>query len=69
VRHVRILSVNTSTARSYKVAGLFAGIGGMEVGLARAAHETSVLSEVWDPAALSAQAAPASAAIAPLSEV
>ncbi len=39
-----------STARSYEVAGLFAGIGGLEVGLARAGHEASVLCEVWEPA-------------------
>lgn len=43
-------SVNTPTPRSYKVAGLFAGIGGLEVGLSRAGHEASVLCEVWDPA-------------------
>ncbi len=33
-----------------KVAGLFAGIGGLEVGLARAGHEPVLLSEVWQPA-------------------
>lgn len=33
-----------------KVAGLFAGIGGIEIGLARAGHETTLLCE-WDPAA------------------
>lgn len=37
-------------ARSYKVAGLFAGIGGVEVGLARAGHTTVKLCEVWEPA-------------------
>ena len=36
--------------RRYKVAGLFAGIGGLEVGLARAGHEAAVLCEVWEPA-------------------
>lgn len=36
--------------RSYRVAGLFAGIGGVEVGLARAGHEAAVLCEVWEPA-------------------
>ena len=34
-----------------KVAGLFAGIGGLESGLARAGHETILFSEIWQPAA------------------
>lgn len=33
-----------------KVAGLFAGIGGFERGLAAAGHETSLLCEIWEPA-------------------
>ncbi|MDO8297254.1 MAG: DNA (cytosine-5-)-methyltransferase [Caulobacter sp.] len=33
-----------------KVAGLFAGIGGLEVGLAASGHEASVLCEIWQPA-------------------
>lgn len=33
-----------------KVAGLFAGVGGFEVGLAAAGHETSLLCEIWEPA-------------------
>jgi DNA (cytosine-5)-methyltransferase 1 len=33
-----------------KVAGLFAGIGGLETGLASAGHETSLLCEIWEPA-------------------
>lgn len=33
-----------------KVAGLFAGIGGLETGLAAAGHETSLLCEIWEPA-------------------
>jgi DNA (cytosine-5)-methyltransferase 1 len=33
-----------------KVAGLFAGIGGLEVGLAKAGHEASMFCEIWDPA-------------------
>lgn len=33
-----------------KVAGLFAGIGGLEVGLGAAGHETSVLCEISKPA-------------------
>lgn len=33
-----------------KVAGLFAGIGGLEQGLTEAGHTTSLLCEIWDPA-------------------
>lgn len=33
-----------------KVAGLFAGIGGLEAGLARAGHSPVLLSEIWQPA-------------------
>lgn len=33
-----------------KVAGLFAGIGGLEQGLAKAGHQPSLLCEIWDPA-------------------
>ena len=33
-----------------KVAGLFAGIGGLEVGLANAGHVSEMLCEVWAPA-------------------
>lgn len=33
-----------------KVAGLFAGIGGLEAGLKSAGHETSLLCEIWEPA-------------------
>jgi len=32
------------------VAGLFAGVGGLEQGLAAAGHQTSLLCEVWEPA-------------------
>lgn len=32
------------------VAGLFAGIGGLERGLALAGHHTSLLCEIWEPA-------------------
>jgi DNA (cytosine-5)-methyltransferase 1 len=35
---------------SVKVAGLFAGIGGLETGLADAGHEAVMLCEIWDPA-------------------
>lgn len=33
-----------------KVAGLFAGIGGLEVGLAAAGHQAEIFCEIWDPA-------------------
>jgi DNA (cytosine-5)-methyltransferase 1 len=33
-----------------KVAGLFAGIGGFELGMASAAHRTILLCEIWEPA-------------------
>lgn len=33
-----------------KVAGLFAGVGGLERGLCEAGHETSLLCEIWEPA-------------------
>jgi len=33
-----------------KVAGMFAGIGGLEVGLSRSGHTTSMLCEIWEPA-------------------
>jgi DNA (cytosine-5)-methyltransferase 1 len=42
--------VNNSAVHRYRVAGLFAGIAGLEIGLARAGHEASVLCEVWEPA-------------------
>lgn len=42
--------VSDNANRSYSVAGLFAGIGGLEVGLARAGHHAAVLCEVWEPA-------------------
>lgn len=35
---------------SMKVAGLFAGIGGLERGLAAAGHESQLLCEIWSPA-------------------
>jgi DNA (cytosine-5)-methyltransferase 1 len=34
-----------------RIAGLFAGIGGLELGLHQAGHETAVFSEIWPPAA------------------
>jgi DNA (cytosine-5)-methyltransferase 1 len=33
-----------------KVVGLFAGIGGFEIGLGRSGHETILTSESWAPA-------------------
>lgn len=33
-----------------KVAGLFAGVGGLETGLVAAGHETIAVSEIWAPA-------------------
>lgn len=36
--------------RRLAVAGLFAGVGGLELGLARAGHETSLLCEIDPPA-------------------
>lgn len=33
-----------------KIAGLFAGIGGLEQGLAKAGHESCFLCEIWEPA-------------------
>jgi DNA (cytosine-5)-methyltransferase 1 len=33
-----------------KVAGLFAGIGGFELGLAGTGHSTVMLCEIWNPA-------------------
>ena len=33
-----------------KVAGLFAGIGGLEVGLAASGHEATLFCEIWEPA-------------------
>ncbi|WP_036837969.1 DNA cytosine methyltransferase [Pleomorphomonas oryzae] len=33
-----------------KVVGLFAGIGGLEAGLAAAGHETTLFCEIWSPA-------------------
>lgn len=36
--------------RPHRVAGLFAGIGGFELGLSRAGHDPGLLCEIWDPA-------------------
>jgi DNA (cytosine-5)-methyltransferase 1 len=36
--------------RSFRVAGLFAGIGGLELGLRQAGHRAAMLCEVWPPA-------------------
>jgi len=39
-----------STASKWSVAGLFAGIGGIELGLQRAGMQTKILCEWWEPA-------------------
>ncbi len=39
-----------SASTGHRVVGLFAGIGGFELGLSRAGHSTSMLCEIWDPA-------------------
>ncbi|MFE7360732.1 MULTISPECIES: DNA cytosine methyltransferase [Streptomyces] len=36
--------------KTLRVAGLFAGVGGLELGLKRAGLETALLCEVWEPA-------------------
>lgn len=41
-----------STARKLKISALFAGIGGVELGLGRSGHETVLLCE-WEPSAQS----------------
>ena len=33
-----------------RIAGLFAGVGGLEAGLAAAGHRTDLLCEIWEPA-------------------
>lgn len=33
-----------------KIAGLFAGVGGLEAGLTSAGHRTNLLCEIWEPA-------------------
>lgn len=43
-------------ARKLKVAGLFAGVGGIELGLQRAGHEATLLCEIDKPAAAVLQA-------------
>jgi DNA (cytosine-5)-methyltransferase 1 len=42
--------VTDGPPRSYCVAGLFAGIGGLELGLHAAGHRTRLLCEVWESA-------------------
>lgn len=42
--------VSVSTSSDWTVAGLFAGIGGIELGLERVGMQTELLCEWWDPA-------------------
>ena len=42
--------IATLKDRPMKVAGLFAGMGGFELGLGAAGHEAVMLCEIWDPA-------------------
>lgn len=48
---MKLLPCSLLPMESLQVAGLFAGIGGIELGLHRAGHETALLCESWDPAA------------------
>lgn len=50
-REFRLCSLaRVSRASSWTVAGLFAGVGGIEVGLRRAGMHTELLCELWEPA-------------------
>lgn len=49
VRH-KMASDGTSGAASLSVVGLFAGIGGLELGFQRSGHEAELLCEIWHPA-------------------
>lgn len=42
--------VETGQSQRYRIAGLFAGIGGLEAGLHAAGHEAQLLCEVWESA-------------------
>lgn len=46
----RTRAVRETPARSLRTAGLFAGIGGLELGLERAGHRTTAFSEIDPPA-------------------
>lgn len=50
VLSLRATAAGRTPQRQYRTAGLFAGIGGIELGLHRAGHETALLCEI-DPAA------------------
>ncbi|MHB8324592.1 MAG: DNA cytosine methyltransferase [Candidatus Dormibacteria bacterium] len=43
-------SLPSQSTRSLSVAGLFAGIGGLEHGLSLVGHRTEYLCEIWEPA-------------------
>jgi DNA (cytosine-5)-methyltransferase 1 len=45
-----MVRVSNRSELELKVAGLFAGIGGLERGLAAAGHEPTLLCEIWEPA-------------------
>ena len=49
-QHQLDLPFSTPTQNGLRVAGLFAGIGGVESGLAKAGHHSEILCE-WDPSA------------------
>jgi len=44
------LTIPTEPQAHHVVAGLFSGIGGFELGLARSNHRTSLMCEIWAPA-------------------
>jgi len=50
IRSATQSSASSRNPKSYTVAGLFAGIGGIELGFARAGHRTAIFSEI-DPSA------------------
>jgi len=49
-QHLGNRPLNWHPVPTMKIAGLFAGIGGFELGLASAGHMTRMLCEIWSPA-------------------
>lgn len=47
---ILLLEHGVISGRRFRVAGLFAGVGGLELGLGRAGHETMMLCEIDPPA-------------------